>query len=250
MQPDKSPVKRIKACFNIIIVTALLAAGVPARNLSSRALASITPAEIKATSSLEDPAVNLVKSAAAQGEFVGPALDCDGDGQNNETRIDFDGDGTGDECVEKPEEIPEPPFQQSYTPTSESFYGQLPAVGWNASYQCGDDLYEVTLRRPSEDKLEYSSEGLTLSTPIVYDDLDPNLNQPLIIQDPQDGLRYSFSQERDGEFYEYAIADYSGSVGLYVYQTGEQIVAAPCAPITGAIAEAPTVSLAKALEAK
>ena len=33
------------------------------------------------------------------------------------------------------------------------------------------------------------------------------------------------------EFYEYAIADYNGNVGLYIYQTGEQIVAAPCTAI-------------------
>lgn len=104
----------------------------------------------------------------------------------------------------------------------------VPSVGWAARYQCGDGLYEVTLRRPNAGKLEYVSDGLTLSSDVVYDDIDPNLNQPLVIQDPTDGVRYSFQQEQDGEFYEYAIANYSGNVGLYIYQTGEQIVAAPC----------------------
>jgi hypothetical protein len=162
------------------------------------------------------------------GEFVGPINDCNGDGITNDSGIDFSGDGIADECVTGREEIPEPPFQQTYTPTSEDFYSRLPDVGWSARYQCSDGLYEVTLSRPSEGELRYASEGLELTSEIVYDDIDPNLNQPLIIQDPLAGVRYQFEQERDGEFYEYALADYSGDVGLYVYQTGEQIVAAPC----------------------
>lgn len=168
------------------------------------------------------------KTEALPGEVLGEPVDCDGDGAVDESRIDFDGDGTSDECVEGAEAIPEPPFQQSYTPTSETFNSLLPAVGWDAQYQCGDGLYEVTLSRPAADKLTYSSQGLTLTTPIVYDDLDPNLNQPLIIQEPEAGIRYAFTQQEGAEFYEYAIADYSGDIGLYVYQTGEQIVAAPC----------------------
>ncbi|MEO0520814.1 MAG: hypothetical protein AAF171_26345 [Cyanobacteria bacterium P01_A01_bin.116] len=197
-------------------------------------------------SASESP-LSQLKTEGNPGEFIGPAIDCDGDGLSNEARIDFDGDGTGDECVVGPEDIPEPPFQQTYTPTSEGFYAQLPAVGWTAQYQCGDGLYDVILRRPSEGTLEYVSDGLTLSSTIVYDDIDPNLNQPMIIQDPQEGVRYSFEQERDGEYYEYAIANYGGSVGLYVYQTGEQVVAAPCSPVSSAAVEDSRAALTPAL---
>ncbi len=168
------------------------------------------------------------KTESVQGEFIGAPTDCDGDGRANDSRIDFDGDGVSDECVDAVEAIPEPPFQQSYTPTREEFNRLLPEVGSRERYQCGDGLYEVSLHRPSDNQLEYSSEGLTLTTKIVYDDLDPNLNHPLIIQEPEAGVRYAFTQVEGDQFYEYAIADYSGSVGLYVYQTGEQIVAAPC----------------------
>ncbi|MEO1790918.1 MAG: hypothetical protein AAFR25_01680 [Cyanobacteria bacterium J06629_19] len=168
------------------------------------------------------------KTESVQGDFVGGPTDCDGDGVADESGIDFDGDGVSDECVDGVEAIPEPPFQQTYTPTSEAFNSMIPAVGWDTSYQCGDGLYTVSLSRTAEDQLEYSSDGLTLTSEIVYDDLDPNLNQPLIIREPEEGIRYAFTQEEGGEFYEYAIADYSGQVGLYVYQTGEQIVAAPC----------------------
>lgn len=174
---------------------------------------------------------NRAKTESVQGDFVGPATDCDGDGFDNDSRIDFDGDGVADECVTGREEVPEPPFQQDFSLTKENFYSLIPEVGWSAQYQCGEDLYEVTLRRPSENKLEYVSEGLVLSSEVVYDDIDPNLNQPLVIKDPIDGLRYSFQQARDGEFYEYAVANYNGNVGLYVYQTGEQVVAAPCQPV-------------------
>jgi len=174
------------------------------------------------------------KTEGAQGVFVEPAADCDGDGFNNDSRIDFDGDGVADECIlDGREDIPEPPFQQSFVPSPEQFNTLIPDVGWNAQYQCGDGLYQVTLSRPSEDELRYAADGLTLSSPVVYDDIDPNLNQPLVVQDPTRGLRYSFQQEQDGEFYEYAIADYSGNVGLYVYQTGEQVVAAPCQIASG-----------------
>ena len=54
----------------------------------------------------------------------------------------------------------------------------------------------MTLRRPNAGKLEYVSDGLTLSSNVVYDDIDPNLNQPLVIKDPADGVRYSFQQEQ------------------------------------------------------
>ncbi|MEM6450397.1 MAG: hypothetical protein AAF703_08795 [Cyanobacteria bacterium P01_D01_bin.105] len=168
------------------------------------------------------------KTEGRQGVFVEPATDCDGDGLNNDSKIDFDGDGIADECVlDAREDIPEPPFQQSFTPSPEQFNSLIPDVGWNAQYQCGDGL-EVVLSRPSENELQYRADGITLSSPVVYDDIDPNLNQPLVVQDPMSGLRYSFRQERDGEFYEYAIADYNGNVGLYVYQTGAQVIAAPC----------------------
>ena len=174
-------------------------------------------------------AIAADKTEGAQGVFVGPAVDCDGDGFNNDSKIDFDGDGVADECIlDAREDIPEPPFQQSFTPSEEQFNSLIPNVGWRTQYQCADGLYQVELSRPSEDELIYSADGMRLSAPVVYDDIDPNLNQPLVVQDPTRGLRYSFQQAVDGEFYEYAIADYSGSVGLYVYQTGEQVVAAPC----------------------
>ena len=174
------------------------------------------------------------KTEGAQGVFVDPAADCDGDGFNNDSKIDFDGDGVADECVlDGREDIPEPPFQQSFTLSPEQFNTLIPNVGWSVQYQCADGFYQVELSRPSEDELRYSAEGITLSTPVVYDDIDPNLNQPLVVQEPTRGLRYSFQQELDGEFYEYAIADYSGNVGLYVYQTGEQVVAAPCQIASG-----------------
>ncbi|MEL7357622.1 MAG: hypothetical protein AAFN40_13770 [Cyanobacteria bacterium J06560_6] len=182
------------------------------------------------------------KTESVQGEPVGAPVDCDGDGLSNESQLDFDGDGVSDECVEGGEAIPEPPFQQSYIPTSEAFDSLLPVVGWNARYQCGDNLYEVSLRRPTADRIEYSAEGLTLSSEIVYDDLDPNLNQPLIIREPATGIRYTFTQQADGEFYEYAIADYSGNVGLYVYQTGEQIVAAPCESMASEATALPAIA--------
>ena len=170
------------------------------------------------------------KTGTERGELIGPAFDCDGDGRRDDARIDFDNDGLPDDCVLEREEIPEPPFQQLESVSSETFYSLIPEVGWDTRYQCGDGLYEVNLRRPEDDRIEYSADGLTLSSPVVYDDIDPNLNHPLIVKDPTDGIRYAFSQERDGEFYEYAIADYSGDIGLYVYQTGEQIIAAPCEP--------------------
>ena len=169
-----------------------------------------------------------LKTGEEPGKLIGPAVDCDGDGDRNDVRIDFDGDNRPDECIEDREPIPEPPFQQSYTPSETAFYSQLPAVGWNAKYQCGNGLYEISLARPQENEVVYSAEGLRIAEAITYDDLDPNLNHPLIIQDPIEGIRYSFEQSQGDEFYEYAIADYSGSVGLYVYQTGEQILAEPC----------------------
>ncbi|MEL6813577.1 MAG: hypothetical protein AAFP03_02040 [Cyanobacteria bacterium J06598_3] len=233
MQPaNKSKSSKIKAYSRFLLLASLLLASVPTAAVS-RTVKPVLSAKPQLPSA-------LTKTEAQQGEFIGPAVDCDGDGLVNDSRIDFDGDGTGDECVESPADIPEPPFEQTYTPTSDSFYGSLPAVGWRAQYQCGDALgeegFEVTLRRPSEDTLEYAAEGLTLSSPIVYDDIDPNLNQPLIVQDPTDGVRYSFQQQRGGEFYEYAIANYNGNIGLYVYQTGEQVVAAPCSSVSSATA--------------
>ena len=159
------------------------------------------------------------KTESLRGELIGSEVDCDGDGINNESQIDFNGDGVSDECVRGAGEIPEPPFEQSYLPASEEFYRQLPAVGWSARYQCGDDLYEVQLSRPTADQIAYSAQGLTLTSEIVYDDIDPNLNVPLIIEEPESGIRYSFTQQEGDEFYEYAITNYSGDIGLYIYQT-------------------------------
>lgn len=241
MQPaNKIQIPKIKASSRFLVLALLLLASVPTAALS-RTFKSKLPASNLSTKP-ELPSART-KTEAQQGEFIGPEVDCDGDGISNESRIDFDGDGTGDECVESPADIPEPPFEQTYTPTSDSFYGSLPAVGWRAQYQCGDALdagVQVTLHRPSEDKLEYMADGLTLSSPIIYDDIDPNLNQPLIIQDPADGVRYSFQQERGGEFYEYAIANYNGNIGLYVYQTGEQVLATPCSSVSSATANVPS----------
>ncbi len=212
----------LKLCSSSLVAAILLAA------CSSNVL--VRHSAIATVSELADlePQTARSKTESVQGEFVGAPIDCDGDGLSDDSQIDFDGDGISDECVDAAEAIPEPPFQQSYTPTREEFDRLLPAVGSNKRYQCGDGLYEVSLYRPNENRLEYSSDGLTLTTEIVYDDLDPNLNHPLIIREPEAGMRYAFSQVEGDEFYEYALADYSGSVGLYIYQTGEQILAAPC----------------------
>lgn len=210
--------KTLRFCSPFVVLAAVLA-------ICVSALAP--PAPAKTTHS----AATRLKIEAEQGELIGPAIDCDGDGISNDSRIDFDGDGIPDECIEGREEVPEPPFEQTYKPTSEEFYSLLPPVGWSARYECGSGLYDVTLSRPEADRFVYSAGGVTLTSGIVYDDIDPNLNQPLIIRDPISGIRYSFNQEREGEFYEYALADYDGSVGLYVYETGEQLVAAPCTPL-------------------
>ena len=212
----------LKLCSSSLVAAILLAACSPNASVPHSAIATVSKLRVSR------PETARTKTESVQGEFVGAPFDCDGDGLSDDSRIDFDGDGVSDECVDAAEAIPEPPFQQSYTPTREEFNRLLPAVGSNALYQCGDDLYEVSLHRPSENQLEYSSDGLTLTTDIVYDDLDPNLNHPLIIQDPEAGVRYTFTQVEGNEFYEYALADYSGNVGLYIYQTGAQIFAAPC----------------------
>ncbi|MGB3765828.1 MAG: hypothetical protein WA947_04675 [Phormidesmis sp.] len=210
--------KRFSYAASLIVATALLAAQAPGKS---------APASIK-----QQPTAGL-KTGEEPGKLIGPAVDCDGDGDRNDVRIDFDGDSQPDECVEDREAVPEPPFQQSYTPSAADFYNRLPAVGWNTTYQCGDGLYEITLARPAEDEVVYSAQGLTISEAVTYDDLDPNLNHPLIIQEPIDGIRYSFEKTQGDEFYEYAIADYGGNVGLYVYQTGEQIIATPCEAAQG-----------------
>ncbi|MEL6352842.1 MAG: hypothetical protein AAFR58_13865 [Cyanobacteria bacterium J06627_28] len=234
------PEAPLKLCSNFLVLAVLLTAnGVikpsvePSVEPTPRQLATdVEKVRESAQVAIRSQSDVRSKTESLQGEYIGPAIDCDGDGLSNDSRIDFDGDGVSDSCVDGREDIPEPPFQQSYTPTSEAFYSQIPDIGWEASYQCGDGLYEVSLSRPEEDAIEYSAQGLTLANDIVYDDLDPNLNHPLIVKDPTDGIRYAFSQEEGGEYYEYAIADYSGNIGLYVYQTGEQIVAAPCESVS------------------
>ena len=223
--------KRFICASALVVLTAVLIAQAPGRTTSK----TVSKPLAESLADSQRPAAS-VKTGEEPGKFIGPDVDCDGDGDRNDVRIDFDGDNRPDECVEDREPIPEPPFQQTYTPSSADFYSRLPAVGWNATYQCGDDLYEVTLARPAEDSIIYSADGITISEAVTYDDLDPNLNHPLIVQDPVDGIRYSFEREQGGEFYEYAIADYGGNVGLYVYQTGEQIVATPC-KVAGQVAE-------------
>ncbi len=235
MQPA-NPLRSRVSVISLAVLSVVCGLTLPSRGVQATLHASLPLAAEKTA-----PAQPLAKQPTAAvlinpankeenltGEFVGPITDCDGDGVNDDSRIDFNGDNVADECVAGREELPEPPFEQTYIPTSEAFYSRLPAVGWQARYQCGEGLYDVTLARPSESQLTYASEGLQLTSDIVYDDLDPNLNQPLIVQDPIAGIRYKFQHENKGEFYEYAIADYGGNVGLYVYQTGEQIVAAPC----------------------
>lgn len=215
----------LKSRLPLVVMASLLSASV---SISPSVEASVA----KAPDSLS-PGVSTLqnKTEGLEGELIEPTVDCDGDGIDNESRIDFDGDGVSDECVRGAGEIPEPPFEQSYTPTVETFYSELPAVGWSTQYQCGDDLYKVTLSRPDAGQLAYSAQGLVLTSDIVYDDLDPNLNTPLIIREPESGVRYSFTQAQGNEFYEYAITNYGGDVGLYIYQTGEQILAAPCTAI-------------------
>ena len=227
--------KRFSFAASLVVLTALLIAQAPGDSAPSATSRRSTAG---------------LKTGEEPGKLIGPDVDCDGDGDRNDVRIDFDGDSQPDECIEDREPIPEPPFTQSYTPSSTDFYSRLPAVGWNTTYQCGDGLYEITLARPDENSVVYSADGLTLSEEVVYDDLDPNLNHPLIIQDPIDGIRYSFEQSQGDEFYEYAIADYGGNVGLYVYQTGEQIVATPCevaSESTGPAAKAPPAKLQSSL---
>lgn len=234
--------KRFRFSAALAALIALLT-GCESANLSRFSTNAATTATVSASllnaSSLSKPpnkSASLSTQSAAgsktgeePGKLVGPEVDCDGDGSRDEVRIDFDGDAQPDECIIDTEQaIPEPPFQQSYTPSAADFYSRLPAVGWSAKYRCGDGFYEVTLARPDENSMVYSAQGLTILREITYDDLDPNLNWPLIIQDPEKGIRYSFEQTQGNEFYEYAIADYSGSVGFYVYQTGEQIIATPC----------------------
>ena len=211
MQTDK----RFSYATALVVLTALLIAQAPGKSAP------------EAASTSKRQAAGL-KTGEEPGKLIGPDVDCDGDGDRNDVRIDFDGDLQPDECVEDREPIPEPPFLQTFAPSSNDFYSRLPAVGWSETYQCGDGLYEVTLARPAEDSVAYSADGLTISEAVTFDDLDPNLNHPLIVQDPVEGIRYSFEQTQGDEFYEYAIADYGGNVGLYVYQTGEQIVATPC----------------------
>ena len=232
-----------KLCSSVLAVAVLLggcqssklSSGLVPASASAKANAKISDLKVGSSSNASTDKLTpshkdgpVLKTEEQPGEVVGEPVDCDGDGITDESQIDFDGDGASDECVEGVEAIPEPPFQQTYTPTSDDFNRLLPAVGWDTRYQCGDGLYEVTLSRPTADEISYRSQGLVLTTPIVYDDLDPNLNQPLIVREPESGIRYAFTQDEGDEFYEYAIADYSGNVGLYVYQTGEQIVAAPC----------------------
>lgn len=228
-------VRLLSSCTPSVILAALLAVSglvPPAAAVSVKKHPIKTATETALSNSPQTSAVRN-KTEGAQGELVGSEIDCDGDGISNESQIDFDGDGIPDECVRGAGDIPEPPFQQSYTPTSEEFYSRLPAVGWSVRYRCGDDLYEVQLSRPTADQMVYSAQGLTaqgliLTSNIVYDDLDPNLNAPFIIEEPESGIRYSFTQQQGDEFYEYAITNYSGDIGLYIYQTGEQILAAPC----------------------
>ena len=230
--------KRFLCASALVVSTAVLIAQAPGRT-TAQAVSKpfVRPPFVRSlVKPLNASSTARGKTGEEPGKFIGPDVDCDGDGDRNDVRIDFDGDNRPDECVEDREPIPEPPFQQTYTPSSADFYSRLPAVGWNATYQCGDDLYEVTLARPAEDSIIYSADGITISEAVTYDDLDPNLNHPLIVQDPVDGIRYSFEREQGGEFYEYAIADYGGNVGLYVYQTGEQIVATPC-KVAGQVAE-------------
>jgi len=217
---------RLKYYFPLVTLAALLAISTSTVPTAGVSKAKADKASAQKASTQQASARS--KTESLQGELIEPTVDCNGDGIDSESRIDFDGDGISDECVRGAGDIPEPPFVQSYTPTSEAFYGQLPTVGWSAQYQCGDDLYKVTLSRPAADEIAYSAQGLTLTSDITYDDLDPNLNAPLIIQEPERGIRYSFTQAQGNEFYEYAITDYSGDVGLYIYQTGEQILAAPC----------------------
>ncbi|MGB3787870.1 MAG: hypothetical protein WA949_07660 [Phormidesmis sp.] len=228
-------VRSLKLCSPPGFLAALIAAS--AVVLPATAAAVKKPLVATATETAlpikPQAAVLQNKTEGSQGELIGSEVDCNGDGISNESQIDFDGDGVSDECVRGVGEIPEPPFQQSYTPTDEEFYSRLPAVGWSAQYQCGEELYEVQLSRLSADQMTYSAQGLTaqgltLTSDIVYDDLDPNLNAPLIIEEPESGVRYSFTQQQGDEFYEYAITNYEGDIGLYIYQTGEQILAAPC----------------------
>jgi len=134
----------LKTCSNFLGLAVLLAACEPHVSLSSTpsgvSLASLSPkkAGLEWLQNSNARTSARTKTEEVQGEFIGPAIDCDGDGIRDESRIVFANAGVGEECVEAPGEIPEPPFQQTYLPTSAVFRDLLPAVGWQTQYQCGD----------------------------------------------------------------------------------------------------------------
>ena len=213
---------QLRFCAYFAMLSGLLIVCRPALGITASELARSTAKHAEMVSAAR------LKTEAERGTFLESGVDCDGDGIRNDATIDFDGDGIADSCVPSPANIPEPPFEQTYMPSAAAFDALLPDVGSNTRYQCGDGLYEVTLGRPSAGSLRFSADGLTLFSDLVYDDIDPNLNQPLVVRDPVEGLRYSFEQTQDDEFYEYVLTNYSGEVGFHVYQTGEQVIAAPC----------------------
>ena len=216
---------QLRFCAHFALLAGLLTVCRPALSITASKPTHFTAKRSEGVSAAR------LKTEAERGTFLESGIDCDGDGIRNDATIDFDGDGVADSCVASPENIPEPPFEQTYMPSAAAFDALLPDVGSNTRYLCGDGLYEVTLSRPSASRLQFSANGLTVFSDLVYDDIDPNLNQPLVVRDPVEGLRYSFDQTQADEFYEYVLTNYSGEVGFYVYQTGEQVVAAPCSLI-------------------
>ncbi|MGB3295282.1 MAG: hypothetical protein WBB01_20055 [Phormidesmis sp.] len=218
---------QLRFCAYFALLAGLLTVGKPASSVTAPEVTAPKVASRVVKRAVTVPTVRP-KTEAEQGTYLESDIDCDGDGIRNDASIDFDGDGVADSCVASPADIPEPPFEQTDIPTAAAFYALLPDVGSSTRYTCGDRPYEVTLSRPTADRLLFSADGLTLSSDIVYDDIDPNLNQPLVVRDPAQGLRYSFDQATGDEFYEYVLTNYGGDIGFYVYQTGEQVVADPC----------------------
>ncbi|NJM98866.1 MAG: hypothetical protein HC800_18450 [Phormidesmis sp. RL_2_1] len=112
---------KLTLCASLMLLGGLLAVCKPVMSAfkTAHSASALSPSALS-SSSQSSPSTRH-KTETAVGEPVGPAIDCDGDGFNNDSRVDFDNDGVPDECITGREEIPEPPFEQTYIPTAEAF---------------------------------------------------------------------------------------------------------------------------------